>query len=161
MANGESFLATASHGSGSGTNSLTLSRLPTHTKVTVEFDLYIINSWDGYGSDKWKLTVGEGNESQMLLYTSFDNHTGYQNHKQAYPNQLPPLGNGGSFAPRTGSFESNHLGFGDGIWGDTTYRLSFTFDHTASDIALNFTGLQDQNADDEGWGLDNVRVRLD
>ena len=157
-ANGESFLAAASHGSGRGTNSLTLSGLPTHTKVTVEFDLYIINSWDGndgggVGPDNWRLTV-DGN--QNLLYTSFATHNP---RTQAYPSQLPPFGNGASNPYGTGSTERGHLGSGG--YGDWTYRLSFTFNHSASNISLNFTSLQNQAPGDEGWGLDNVKVSLD
>nr|VFJ65841.1 MAG: hypothetical protein BECKDK2373C_GA0170839_11365 [Candidatus Kentron sp. DK] len=160
-ANGESFLAAASYGSGNGTNSLRLSGLPEHTKVTVAFDLYIIQSWDGNGggADNWQLTVGETGAEQpfFLLFTNFTNNTATT---QAYPNQLPPYGDGGSFAPRTGAFENGHLDFGTGSWGDATYRFSFTFDHSASDIFLNFTGLQNQAASDEGWGLDNVKVSV-
>jgi len=155
--NGENFLATASNGSGNGTNTLTLSSLPAHTAVTVGFDLYIIQSWDGNGPngggpDFWGLTEN----SNPLLLTTFANFTG--GNTQDFVSQANP--NGGPAAPRTGQFDSNHLGFGTGDFGDATYRFLYTFPDTASNLALAFTSLQNQPPGDEGWGLDNVTVTL-
>nr|VFK33146.1 MAG: hypothetical protein BECKMB1821G_GA0114241_11401 [Candidatus Kentron sp. MB]VFK35870.1 MAG: hypothetical protein BECKMB1821I_GA0114274_11555 [Candidatus Kentron sp. MB]VFK77507.1 MAG: hypothetical protein BECKMB1821H_GA0114242_11505 [Candidatus Kentron sp. MB] len=74
---------------------------------------------------------------------------------------ITTLGNGGSFAPRTGAFQNGHLGFGStGNWGDSTYRFSLTFEHSYRDLVLGFTSLQNQPPPDEGWGLDNVNVSL-
>ena len=43
--------------------------------------------------------------------------------------------------------------------GDAVYHLSFTFDHTATDLVLNFIGGPGlTGVADESWGLDNVRV---
>ena len=154
-ANGEDFLADDHHGSGAGTKTLTLSSLPAHNSVTVSFDLYIIESWDGNGQqgggvDNWQLEA-DGNN---VLFTNFANFTGANT--QAYPNQVSPYGPGGAFAPRTGAFANGHLGYGTGDFGDATYRFSFTFPHSASNIVLDFTSLQNQTPGDEGWGLDNV-----
>jgi hypothetical protein len=155
--NGEDFLADGVHGSGAGTNTLTLSSLPAHDSVTVSFDLYIIESWDGNGQegggvDNWQLKADGTN----VLFTNFANFTGANT--QAYPNQVSPYGPGGAFAPRTGAFANGHLGYGTGDFGDATYRFSFTFPHSASNIVLDFTSLQNQTPGDEGWGLDNVVV---
>lgn len=156
-ANGEKFLGASAFGFGNGTVTLTLAGLPTHTDLTVGFDLYIIQSLDGNGPsgggpDNWQLTADGTN----LLFTNFANFT--DGNIQVYPNQLSPFGSEGAFAPRTGAFENGHLGFGIGDFGDSTYRLSFTFAHTAPSIALAFTSFQNQLLDDEGWGLDNVSV---
>jgi hypothetical protein len=117
ISNGEAFLGASvstvfgpAVGFGNGSDILTLSGLPAHTDVTVEFDLYVIQSWDGNGEagdgpDNWQLTADGTN----VLFTSFANVPGGST--QAYPNQLPPFGPGGSFALRTGAFESGHLGF--------------------------------------------------
>ncbi len=152
----EKFLGTDKYGFGAGANTLTLSSIAPHTSVTVDFDLYIIRSWDGNGRfgggpDKWQLTA----DGTSLLYTNFANYAG---NRQAYPSQDPT---GGTNAPRTGAYETGHLGWGTGNWGDTTYRLSFTFNHTSSDLALVFTSEQTQSRRDEGWGLDNVKVSVE
>jgi len=155
--NGESFLATSASGSGNGTNTLTLNGLAPHSAVTVGFDLYIIQSWDGNGPngggpDFWRLNE---NGSPLLL-TTFANFTG--GNTQDFVSQANP--NGGPVAPRTGQFDAGHLGFGTGDFGDATYRFLYTFPDTASSLALAFTSLQNQAPGDEGWGLDNVTVTL-
>jgi hypothetical protein len=157
LSNGEYFLGSSAYGFGALNNSLLLSSLPTHTNITLNFDLYIIRSWDGNGqngggTDNWQLTA----DGQTLLYTNFANYT--VGNTQAFPNQLPPYGSGGSFDPQTGAFEIGHLGNTVANWEDATYRLSFTFNHTAPTLNLVFSSFQNQSADDEGWGLDNVTI---
>ncbi|CAK0763968.1 hypothetical protein CCP3SC15_3040001 [Gammaproteobacteria bacterium] len=152
--NGEWFLGTSACGFGPGSDTLSLNNLPSHTEVRVDFDLYIIGSMDGVGYDNWQLTA-DGNN---LLLTSFANYSAGQ--IQDYPNQLPPYGTGGRFPWRTGAFEIGHVTGSDSGWGDSTYRLSYTFSHVASTLGLQFTGMQNESACNEGWGLDNVRVTV-
>ena len=38
------------------------------------------------------------------------------------------------------------------------YRITLSFDHTASSLELSFFGLGLQDLGDESWGLDNVTV---
>lgn len=45
-------------------------------------------------------------------------------------------------------------------FGDTVYRLRFTFPHSDSSVQFNFSGIGLQEIEDESWGLDNVRVRV-
>ncbi len=154
----EKFLGTDRYGFGAGTNTLTLSAIAAHTSVTVDFDLYIIRSWDGNGpagggADRWQFSA----DGTALLDTTFANYAGAGN-TQSYPD---PYSAGSSYAPRTGAYENGHLGWGTGNWGDATYRLSFTFDHTAPDLSLAFIGLQNQHRRDEGWGLDNIKVTIE
>ena len=158
--NGEAFLGQSANGFGAGTDTLTLTGLAPHTSVTLDYDLYIIQSWDGNGPagggpDNWQTTAGGVN----LLFTNFANFTGFGN-TQAYTNQLPPFGPGGTFAPRTGASAAGHLGFGTGDFGDATYHFSHTFSNAASSLAFAFTSFQNQAPGDEGWGLDNVRVTI-
>src|SRR5262245_48217888 len=141
------------------TASLSLSGLPTHTQVTVSFDLFIIQSWDGNGPDSapdiWDLSVAGG---PTLLHTTFSN-----NKPQAYPDTFP----GGDNPAGTGASEVNTLGYPflhpGAAFNDSVYHLSFTFPHSISAVQLNFsastTGLQDIS--DESWGLDNVQVAAD
>ncbi|MGA2498115.1 MAG: Ig-like domain-containing protein, partial [Tepidisphaeraceae bacterium] len=157
--NGERFLATSANGFGNGTVNLNLAGLAAHTGVQVTFDLYIIQSMDGNGPagggpDDWLLTAN----GITTFISNFANYTG--GNTQAYPNQLPPLGPGGSFAPRTGEYAAGHLGFGTGDFGDATYRLTVEFPDASSSLTLGFTSLQNQSPGDEGWGLDNVHVSL-
>jgi hypothetical protein len=138
---------------GNQTVGLTLNNLPLHRKVTVYFDLFIIQSWDGnassiYGPDIWDLSVSSG---QTLLHTTFRNTDGGM---QAYPGSYP----GGNFPPRTGTAENNTLGYS--LFGDAVYKLSYTFPHTSSSLLLDFSGSGLQELADESWGLDNIEVRV-
>ena len=158
-ANGEFFLAGSANGSGFGANALILNGLPAHSSVTVSFDLYIIQSWDGNGPEGGgpdNFTVGAG--GTILLYTNFANYTGLNT--QAYPAELSPFGSGADNPPRTGQSDSNHLGYGTGDFGDATYSLTCTFAHSGSDFDIFFQSDQNQAVGDEGWGLDNVVVTV-
>ncbi len=132
--------------------SLTLNDLPTHKKITVSFELFIIDSWDGnnhtWGPDIWNLQVEGG---PTLLYTTFSN-TGSLGHNQAYPGTYP----GSDYPAQTGAAEVNTLGYT--FYGDSVYDLSFTFPHDASSLTLDFSAQGLQSISDESWGLDNVKV---
>ncbi len=154
--NGEYFLGTNANGFGNGTIGYSLNSMTPHDTVTVTFDLYIIQSWDGNGPagggpDGWQFKA-DGN---TLLSTTFANYSG--GNTQGYGG--PGL-QSGTYTPKTGAYELGHLGFGTGDFGDTTYRLTFTFAHTSSNLGLSFISLQNQAPGDEGWGLDNVTVTV-
>jgi len=147
---------------GDGTVSLTLNSLPPHTFVTVSFDLFIIRSWDGnqlwhlgdpnthsrVGPDVWDLNVGGG---PTLLHTTFSNVM-LPLFSQAYPDAYP----GGDHPVCTGATENNTLGY----TLDAVYQLSFTFSHSASSLALNFSASGLEGLENESWGLDNVEVSV-
>jgi hypothetical protein len=151
-ANGETYLGQF----GNGTVTLTLSGLTVGSSATVDFDLYIIQSWDGngyYGPDNWYMAVNGKN----VVDTSFANYIGY-GATQDYPNID---GTGASNPNRTGATATNHLGYGGANenFGDTTYHLSIAVDKIASStLTIDFTSGQNQAVGDEGWGLDNVSV---
>ena len=139
---------------GGGTRSLTLTGLPSHTEVTVSFDLFIIGLWVGnssaWGPDSWDLSVDGG---PTLLHTTFSNSGA----EQAYPGTFP----GDSQLARTGAAENNTLGYtypGYGEVGDSVYNLSFTFPHSASSLILKFTGGPGIEIA-QSWGIDNVTVQ--
>jgi hypothetical protein len=161
MANGEVFLAEGNEGSGPGTNTLTLTNLPSHDSVTVSFDLYIIESWDGNaefccGPDTWQLSA----DGSLVFISNFANYTDGGNQTQAYPAEIAPNGPGATNPPGTGASAEGHLGFPPGDFTDRTYSLSFTIPHSADTVSLAFTGGEDQAPGDEGWGLDNVVVTV-
>lgn len=139
------------------TVTLSLTGLSPHTLLTVSFELFIIQSWDGNnapGPDVWDLTVDGG---PTLLHTTFSNHPGVPAFDaQSYPDSL-----GGSHPAQTGAAEVGTLGYGligAATSGDSVYKLSLTFAHSASDLTLIFSGSGLQGIGDEGWGIDNVTV---
>jgi Ca2+-binding RTX toxin-like protein len=137
---------------GNQTVSLSLAGLPSHSTVTVSFDLYIINSWDGNdlsaGPDIWDLSVTGG---PILLHTTF---TGAAfDLSQAYPDNYPE----GDHPAGTGAAEVGTLGYSL----DSVYRLRFTFPHADSSVQFDFSGINLQEIGDESWGLDNVEVAVD
>ncbi len=146
-----------------GKTSLSLTNLPDHDTVTVSFDLHIIQSWDGNanwlgGPALWELSVAGG---PTLLRSTFLNVDGYYwswSVGQSYPDSYP----GGNHPPRTGADEINTLGYG--FYGDSTYKLSYTFNHNDPSVVLNFLGAAGNGGitdiNNESWGLDNVEVRV-
>jgi hypothetical protein len=143
------------------TVSLHLGGLPSHTGAILEFDLFLIRTWDGNnsddggqnGPDAWKLDV---DGATPLLNTTFSNVYYFPGFNQSYPNAAGQ----GDFAPFTGASEVNSLGYFEpgGNSDDSVYHFLFAFDHTAPTITFNFTSLQSEAIDNESWGLDNVRV---
>src|SRR5262249_53940015 len=134
---------------------------PPHTSMTLGFDLYILKSWDGdsptYGPDRWSVGLVGG---PTLLATTFSNNlkTATDLSVQSYPAPAS--------APQTGASATNSLGYG--FWfGDTVYRLTFTFPHAVSSAIVTFSSSlyegkaeQARSTRDESWGLDNVRVTV-
>jgi len=170
---------------GNDTLTLSLGGLTAHTTATVSFSLYLIRSWDGndptvvdgdlLGNDTWSLSVDGG---PPLLSTTFSNGNSVagQNYDgafstytytpwtpcNAYADYSGP-GNG----PMTGANECYSLGYtfddpnrppNEAM--DSVYNLSFTFAHSADNLALNFSAIGLQGILDESWGLDNVQVAV-
>jgi Right handed beta helix region len=130
------------------TESLTLTGLSAHTDVTISFDLYVLETWDGNGPDGpdlWGATVSGGPVLQPP--TTFG-----VIHEQSYPDPYPSI-----HPPTTGASAVNSLGF---PCCDSTYHFSYTIPHAASSITFDFTGSGLQGWSDEGWGLDNVAVSV-
>lgn len=142
---------------GNGGPRLQLGNLPAHHQATLEFDLYLIRSWDGsdpvYGPDFFRVSVVNG---PMLLDNTFTCAIGTVN--QSYPDN-PANGN----PPLTGALEHGTLGypFANVPSLDAVYHFSFQFAHTGSTLAVDFKGAGLQELADESWGLDNVSVRVE
>lgn len=136
---------------------LNLENLVAHDTIKVDFDVYLIRTWDGVTSgdmDRFRMMVDDA----VLLDSTFavsrlSNTTRIQN----YPD---PLG-GGTHLHRTGAIENNTLGFTwNAIPVDAVWRFSFTIPHSAPTATLTFSGIGLQDVSDESWGLDNVRVAV-
>ncbi len=140
---------------------LSLGSLPAHIAATLDFDLYIIQSWDGDGPepgtpDFWTFDV-VGGSSFTTTFSNFPNRT------QDYPNAYAPPPSDAINPEKTGATESNTLGypgFSDFPGGDSVYHLTFNFPHVDPTVAFNFTGSSLTSVSDESWGLDNVQLNL-
>lgn len=124
--------------------------IPAGTAITVAFDLFVIDSWDGNGDyccgpDTFGLRAN-GDE---LLMTTFSN-TGWAGNLQAYPDAFP----GGSHPAYTGAAEVNSLGYDF----SSAYRIERSFVHEGGPLSIEFVGDSNQELWDESWGLDNVVV---
>jgi hypothetical protein len=133
---------------------LSLTNLPVHRALRLNFDLYVIRSWDGnspvYGPDRFILGLYNG---PTLLDTTFSNNpkTNSDGSYQNYPVARS--------APWTGALSTGTLGF-DPFFRDAIYRLQFNCTHAGSNAAFNFTSslFEGKGTGDEAWGLDNVAV---
>jgi hypothetical protein len=145
--------ASNSLGLGNETATLSLGGLGLHDTVTVSFDAYIINSWDGAagngdaGPDEFRF-ISDGT---TRLDTTFSNVNEF-GRTQNYPNAT-----GGATVPaHTGAAEVDTLGYS--FFGSTVYALSFTFAHTGGGLTLDWLSLGLQGLTDESWGIDNLVV---
>lgn len=173
-----------------GTVSLNLDSLPAHTTARVEFDLYVLRSWDGMNQDlgcnaasceSWAFGARNG---PPLIETNFNNIGGFpapRGSVQAWPDNL---GAGTVHPFHSGAVEVGSLGFSALIQDaetqeigvvccfDAVYHFVRTFSHEGSTLTLDFTGQDLQLLDpalqrefdfpfpDESWGLDNVHVSV-
>lgn len=122
---------------------LTLHNLPSHELIRLNFDLYLIDSWDA-GGDLFGLS------GDLTRAWSFRNYAGTQG--DGYP------GTPDVYAPLDFT-----LGFTDSIYRDlrdNDLRHGIVFAHTGETLTVTFYGQGLQELNDESWGLDNVRVAL-
>jgi hypothetical protein len=168
---GESFLGEFNN----ETVTLTVTDLPTHTQVTVEFDLYVIRSWDGnqtqisesFSPEEQRIRAGAVTFSPALADARigpdfFRVHSGGATLLDATFSNWPggtqnyPTVNA---AAQTGAIAVNSLGyFFQSMPMDAVYRIRLTFEHSNPTVVLDFTGSSLQPIEDESWGIDNVRV---
>ena len=135
---------------GNQTITLSLNNLAAHNGITISFELYLNDSWDGNhapGPDYWSLKQ----DSNLLLHTTFSNIDEYQ-----YPQSYPDSYSAGIDHPaHTGAAEYNNSG---GHFGNSVYDLCFSFQHVSDSMTIEFTANGLQSISDESWGLDNVIV---
>ncbi len=140
---------------------------PPHKNVTVKFDLYIINSWDGdatiHGPDGWGLKLEDNLD---LIYTTFSNQEGGTQKFACKAGEDASTGCFGKVAgPAFGAAAINSLGFDSWLKKkDCVYKIKRTFPHERSFLILTFFGKLAEgdpsyaNINNEAWGLDNVRI---
>ncbi|MBM4301284.1 MAG: PEP-CTERM sorting domain-containing protein [Deltaproteobacteria bacterium] len=148
---GGNFLRNTSTGNPASSTTLTLTGLPAHTSVNVNFLLGIIDSWDGYGSgfgpDAFNVTVDGVSVFSQVFATAGGSMT--------YLPGSPVLLSSGT-----------HLGF-NGSWTDKAYNMYLepafqNIAHTGSSLAISWfaSGPVWQGGVDESWAMDNVQVVL-
>ena len=114
----------------------------TQSSVTVQFDFYEIDSWDGLGANEY--FAGFVNDTR-LVQDWFDRTI----------TEDPALAE-----PVLGDANTN-LGFTS--WEDQTYRYTLTVPTTATSLKLGFgarlgPGGTGGGGADESWGIDNIRI---
>ncbi|MCC8423968.1 hypothetical protein [Mucilaginibacter sp. UR6-11] len=148
-----------------GNFSLVLNNLPKHDLVTISFDLYIHDSWDGNkkepdGPDIWQMVV-DGN---VFINTTFSNDAfiaGNFTSPQSYPFNYPNNYNN----PKTGAYRTDLPSACDTVGPKITsqYKISKTLNHKSSTLQLQcLDKLIQRNAAnpkcDESWSVDNITV---
>lgn len=145
---------------------LTVNNLPKHDLITISFDLYIHDSWDGNktapdGPDMWQMLV-DGNS---YINTTFSNDICGPNQfcsPQSYPLNYPNSYNN----PKASAYRTDlpgvcHLA---GPKGTTQYKITKTFKHTNGTLILECldklvqTNSPDQKCD-ESWSVDNINIK--
>jgi hypothetical protein len=150
-----------------GAFALTVNNLPTHDLITISFDLFIHDSWDGNkaapdGPDIWEMLVDGG----PLINATFSNVEclpGMACSPQSFPNDYPNNYNN----PRTGASRIDLPGFCSlkGIAGGTSqYKIVKTFRHSNRTLMLQCLDklTQTNTGDpkcDESWSVDNINIK--
>ncbi|MEO8887341.1 MAG: hypothetical protein ABI367_14855 [Mucilaginibacter sp.] len=149
--------------------SLLVNNLPKHDLVTITFDLYIHDSWDGNkqspdGPDIWEMSV-DGN---TFISATFSNAPcagggGVFCPPQSYPFNYPSSFNN----PKTGAYRTDLPGICQLIGdpnGTTLYKIVKTFKHSNSILILKcLDKLVQTNSSnpkcDESWSVDNINIK--
>lgn len=130
---------------------LSLTNLPIGDSITVEFDLYIHDSWDGAG-DTWSFGLNQNNAWSGQFSTNFNNHSGGN---QAYPGSI------GSTNPSKSGSVSTTLArrcFAGTYVQTTHYRIRKKFLSNQQNGAVRFTSNTDGSVCDESWSLENLKI---
>ena len=146
----------------SGDIRLSLTGLGAHGRLTVEFDVYAIDTWDGNntgsGPDVFAVSIVGGPTLKRTTFSNIKDDEYRQSYPGDYPSGSNPAGTGGAI---------NTLGYppdngnGDRYHGDVVYRMRLTVSHTGSAVTLSFAGIGlGSSPTDERWGLDNVRISV-
>jgi hypothetical protein len=113
----------------------------TEEYVTISFDLYEIDSWDG---ENFSIYV----DDVAILTTSL--------HQSTF--NSPADGTSGAVSwtiQETTPFNAN---FAFGAWTDQRYHVNLTVATTAASVKLGFGSTLNQATNDEAWGIDNIIV---
>lgn len=144
------FLRNTSAGNPASSTTLTLTALPAHTSVNVNFLLGIIDSWDGYG-------VGWGPDAFNVMVDGVSVFS-----------QVFAIASGSmTYLPGPGVLLSSGSNLGFDSWADNAYNMYLesafqNIGHTGSSLTISWfaSGPGWQGGSDESWAMDNVQVGL-
>jgi len=146
---------------------LSLKNLPGHDIITISFDLYIHDSWDGNkaapdGPDMWEMIV----DNSPYINTTFSNADcapGDFCSPQSYPSNYPNNYNN----PKAGAYRTDLPGacsWATSTHGTTWYKIEKTFKHSGNTLKLQCIDKLVQTNTytpkcDESWSIDNITVK--
>jgi len=134
---------------GNSTQTLSAFGLDAHTNLTINFDLFIQDSWDGNagpfaGPDMFGVML----DGAIIFSASFDNFGPTRDESNT------------ETATATGNYNGiNNWGAIDRFFDD--YAGGFTVAHSASSFDLTFYGLGLQGLHDESWRVSDIDVMSD
>lgn len=137
---------------------LTLPHVPRHVEMTLCFDLWVIDSWDGnsleHGPDVFEVTLSSG---KKLLSTTFSNtyDDPLQSYPEAYNEENIAEYTFTTGAKKTGEFNGHFTRF-----KDAKYEICRTFTNTNHLLKITFASYLTQITSNESFGLDNVSVAV-
>jgi hypothetical protein len=146
---------------------LTVNNLPKHDLISISFDLYIHDTWDGNkpppdGPDIWEMLV-DGNPYINATFSNDPCAAGNFCSPQSYPFNYPNSYNN----PKTGAYRTDLPGAcimaGVPNW-TTQYKIVNTFTHSNNTVILQCLDklVQTNSADpicDESWSVDNIKIQ--
>lgn len=146
---------------------LTLNNLPKHDLVSISFDLYIHDNWNGNvqspgGPDIWEMLV----DGDPYINTTFSNEQcsiGVFCPPQSYPSDYP----NSNHNPKTGAYRTDLPGvcsMKNDPSGTTMYKIEKTFRHSNKALVLQCLDklVQTDTTDskcDESWSVDNIVIK--
>ena len=149
------------------TVTFSLKNLPAHDLVTITFDLYIHDSWDGNkpapdGPDMWAMLV----DNSPYINTTFSNADcgpGQFCSPQSYPENYPNFTDN----PKVGAYRTDLPGlcsWSFSTHGTTWYKIVKTFKHSERTLKLQLMDKLVQTNTltpkcDESWSIDNITVK--
>ncbi|MBD1392314.1 hypothetical protein [Mucilaginibacter glaciei] len=146
---------------------LTINDLPKHDLVTISYDLYIHDSWDGNklapdGPDIFSMLV-DGNPYINASFSNSPCGVGVFCEPQSYPLDYP----NNYSNPKAGAFRTDLPGLcnlATNPNGTTLYKIQKTIRHSKSTLILQCLDklIQTNTADpkcDESWSVDNIRIK--
>jgi len=156
---GSYFLQNTAGGNPATASTLTLTGLPTHTSVDLNFLVAIIDSWDGTGPnccspDYFVASIG----GFPVFMETFSNFGGAQSYADG-----TAMGSAGYVYSGATLLSPSGNVFGTGGWNDSAYSLGISsIPHSASTLSIDFfaSGGGWQAGSDESWAIDNVAVTL-
>ncbi|PZX40729.1 Flp pilus assembly protein TadG [Roseinatronobacter thiooxidans] len=133
--------------------------LPSGTNaLKVEFDLYIIDSWDGIGYGN---SGALGDRMDFMVNNQLIGHKVFTHWVGQYSNATTITSDVGG-ATYTISLQPMEVGSNLGFAGfnDQRWRVVMDVTNPPSSFNLGFLARLDQDRSDESWGLDNFKVRV-